>query len=259
MQDKYHSLTKDIFRDSTYQMLVEPRNKALEEIGAVYYNVVDSKLVEHDGMKKDSPIFYDTKEFHTINDRTDDDAWGGQTTTDIVTFDPLMSQDDIDAKKAQNKQQAFLDQMIKVVDEELGNEVEWKTESINAKDKNDDDVECYFILNELATVDDKDAIIEFINGSSLDIYLTESSEEPAHIKGFVLANESSTDYSIKLEIDSGDVVLENKTMIIYKDSEEVGCINLSLRDATTDEAFSEEVLPLTVAEDVTVEVTPILE
>lgn len=124
MQDKYHSLTKNIFRDSTYQMLVEPRNKALEKIGAVYYDVVNSKLVEHDGMKKDCPIFYDTTEFHTINDRTDDDTWGGQTTTDIVTFDPLMSQEQIEAKKQQNKQEAFLDQMIKVIDEEQPDEPE---------------------------------------------------------------------------------------------------------------------------------------
>lgn len=103
MSDKYKTLTSDACRESSYQMLVNQRNRKLEKEGAVYYVVVDSKLVKHDGRKKDCQLFYDTKEYHTINDPTIDDTWGGQTTSDIVTFNTLEKPGDNEKIRKENK------------------------------------------------------------------------------------------------------------------------------------------------------------
>lgn len=86
MQDKYNSLKKDLAKESSYQMLVDPRNRECAEKGATQYTVVNSKLVEVNGKKSDCPLFYDTDEFYNLNDPTDNDTWGGQTTTAIFTF-----------------------------------------------------------------------------------------------------------------------------------------------------------------------------
>lgn len=118
MGDKYKSLNSDVYQESTYQMLVEPRNKALEKFGATYYNVVSSKLVEHDGYKKDCQIFYDTEEFYTINDRTKSDVWGGQTTTAVVTFDSLEKPGDREETILKNKKKEQLELAIEHLNDE---------------------------------------------------------------------------------------------------------------------------------------------
>lgn len=112
MQDKYNSLKKELSKESTYQMLVEPRNKECAKRGATQYTVVNSIAVESNGQKKDCPLFYDSDEFYNLNDPTDDDTWGGQTTTAIYTINTLETSDSLKRVVAENKQKQQLKDAI---------------------------------------------------------------------------------------------------------------------------------------------------
>ncbi len=112
MQDKYNSLKKELSKESTYQMLVEPRNKECAKRGATQYTVVNSIAVEFNGQKKDCPLFYDSDEFYNLNDPTDDDTWGGQTTTAIYTINTLETPDSLKRVVAENKQKQQLKDAI---------------------------------------------------------------------------------------------------------------------------------------------------
>lgn len=117
MQDKYGSLKKDLAKESTYQMLVEGRNKECAKKGAVQYTVIDSKTVECDGKKKDCPLFFDTDEFYCLNDPTDNDTWGGVTTTGIFTFNTLETSVDLKKIKETIKQKEQLKHAIENLDD----------------------------------------------------------------------------------------------------------------------------------------------
>lgn len=117
MQDKYHSLKKDLSKESTYQMLVEPRNKECAKRGATQYTVVDSITVESDGQKKDCPLFYDSDEFYNLNDPTDNDTWGGQTTTAIYTINTLETPESLNKVLSDNKQKKQLQDAIDALED----------------------------------------------------------------------------------------------------------------------------------------------
>lgn len=89
--DKYGSFQKDLAAESSYQMLVDPRNKECAKKGAIQYKVIDSIAVEDqsNGLRRDCPLFYESDEFYNLNDPTNDDTWGGQTTTAIYTLNTL--------------------------------------------------------------------------------------------------------------------------------------------------------------------------
>lgn len=91
MKDKYNALTKDIFLDSSYQLLINPRNKRLVHEGAHPYNVISSKMVNNpkNNYKKDTQLFYDTLEWCVLNDLTPNDTWCGTTSTYINTFNTI--------------------------------------------------------------------------------------------------------------------------------------------------------------------------
>ena len=130
MQDKYGSLKKDLAKESTYQMLVEGRNKECAKKGATQYTVIDTKTVECNDNKKDCPLFYDTDEFYCLNDPTDNDTWGGVTTTGIFTIDTLATPES-EAKIAdKNKRKEQLQHAIEALDAE---------ESDGGDDGGDDD------------------------------------------------------------------------------------------------------------------------
>lgn len=112
MSDKYESLKKDLAKESSYQMLVEPRNKECAEKGATQYVVIDSKLVEVNGLKRDCPLFYDTEEFYNLNDPTTNDTWGGQTTTAIFTFNTLENPEELKKLKDDKKRKEQLQHAI---------------------------------------------------------------------------------------------------------------------------------------------------
>jgi hypothetical protein len=115
MQDKYGSLKKDLAKESTYQMLVDGRNKECAKKGAIQYKVIDTKYVEVDENKKDCPLFYDTEEFYCLNDPTDDDTWGGVTTTAIFTINTLETPEKLkkltDNKKRKEQLQHAIDSL----------------------------------------------------------------------------------------------------------------------------------------------------
>lgn len=116
MGDKYKALTKEVFRDSTYQLLVEPRNKECAKRGATQYTVVDSKIVENNNDKKDCPLFFDSDEFYNLNDPTNDDTWGGQTTTAIYTINTLETPDSLNKIIADNKHKQQLKEAIEALE-----------------------------------------------------------------------------------------------------------------------------------------------
>lgn len=120
MQDKYNSLKKDLSKESTYQMLVEPRNKECAKRGSTQYTVIDSITVESDGQKKDCPLFYDSDEFYNLNDPTDNDTWGGQTTTAIYTINTLETPESLNKVLSDNKHKKQLQDAIDALGGESG-------------------------------------------------------------------------------------------------------------------------------------------
>lgn len=258
MGDKYNSLKKDVYRDSTYQMLVEPRNKALEKVGAKYYNVVDSKTVEHNGDKKDCQIFYDTEEFYTINDRTDNDTWGGQTTTAVVTINTLEKPGDLETIKLQNKLKEQLENAINNTpapspspepepEPEPVTPKTWKTANFNAKDGEDNTVECYYALN-ISSLDEsetKENVESFITGSELSI---------ENNVGFALTS-LSDEYTIENE-ESSDISLTSVSLPIVKaaTSENVGSLSLTLKKSSDDTEITDT---LSITEKVEVAVSEV--
>ena len=127
MSDKYNSMTKPLAEESTYQMLVEGRNQKCKQEGATEYTVVDSKLVEDNGIIRDCPLFFDSTEFYNLNDPSKDDTWGGQTTTAIYTIDTLATPSSKEKIQNKNKELNQLNETIKKVVPVVFEDKTWTT------------------------------------------------------------------------------------------------------------------------------------
>jgi hypothetical protein len=158
MQDKYNSLKKDLFKDSTYQMLVEGRNKECAKKGATQYTVVDTKTVECDGKKKDCPLFFDTDEFYCLNDPTDNDTWGGVTTTGIFTLNTLETPESLKKIVDENKLKAQLQHAIDALEESED----------GGDDSGDDDEKEISITGVTYAIDAEQKITLSLTGENLD-------------------------------------------------------------------------------------------
>lgn len=157
MQDKYGSLKKDLAKESTYQMLVESRNKECAKKGATQYTVVDTKTVACEDNKKDCPLFFDTEEFYCLNDPTDNDTWGGVTTTGIFTLDTLATPESEARIAEANKRKDQLQHAIEALEE-----------SEDGGEEGGDDEKEISITGVTYAIDDEQKITLTLVGENLD-------------------------------------------------------------------------------------------
>ena len=116
MDKKYDFMEKDLYKDSTIQMLVEPRKKEAIQNGANEYDIIDTLYVEHDGQKKTNPIFYENDEFCVLNDKSEDNAHGTISIAGSSTTDTLMTKAKERKIKQENKEKEFLSKLIAVLE-----------------------------------------------------------------------------------------------------------------------------------------------
>lgn len=116
MDKKYDFMEKNIYQDSTIQMLVEQRRKEAVQSGAKEYDIIDSFYVEHEGQKKVNPCFYENEEFCVLSDNSVDNAHGTISIAGSETTDTLMTKEKAEKVKQDNKERAFLARLIALLE-----------------------------------------------------------------------------------------------------------------------------------------------
>lgn len=116
MDKKYDFMEKNIYQDSTIQMLVEPRRKEAVQNGAKEYDIVDSLYVEHDDHKKENPCYYENEEFCVLKDNSGNNAHGTTSIAGSQTTDTLMTKAKAEKIKQDNKEREFLARLIALLE-----------------------------------------------------------------------------------------------------------------------------------------------